>query len=85
MKPSKVEVAIFLEYLQRSTEPLQNAIKGRFEFTNYPLDFAYGVIVGAGVTRCECGKWGDVDELTEDGRPLPCPHMPIDEFEMEGE
>lgn len=76
MNPTKEQAEEFTAYLRTSTESLQDAIKGRFEYTQHPLDFAYGVIIGARITRCECGKWGDVEDLAPDGPPLPCPHNP---------
>jgi len=57
-----------------ANQPLQVVAKGRFLDKEYPFDYAYGLMVGAGLTRCECGLWGNVEDLTENHKPIPCPH-----------
>jgi hypothetical protein len=69
----------FITDLQNSSQPLQVVAAGKFVDKAYPLDYAYGLMIGAGKTRCECGKWGDVKELQIDGQPIPCPHVGPDE------
>ena len=65
----------FLEELRQSTLPLQVVAYGKFTDKQYPLDYAYGLMIGAGLTRCECGIWGNIDDLKKDGLPIPCPHI----------
>jgi len=67
----------FICDLRESHEPLQTVAAGRFEDKQYPLDYAYGLMLGAGLTRCECGVWGDVEDLLIDRVPIPCPHRKI--------
>jgi hypothetical protein len=47
-----------------------------FEGLCHPLDYAWGVIIGAGVDRCPCGVWSFSSEFQEfDGNGIPaCPH-----------
>lgn len=67
----------FLAALRRpgASKPLQEMVEGLFQLKSYPLDYALGLTIGAGLIRCECGLWGDVDDLTENNIPIPCPHQ----------
>lgn len=48
--------------------------EGLFSDKKHPFDYVYGLTIGAGLTRCECGLWGDVEDLIKDGVSIPCPH-----------
>lgn len=69
----------FLNELRKpdANQPLQVIAEGRFPNKQYPLDYAYGLTIGGGLARCECGLWGNVEDLTEGGEPIPCPHKGI--------
>ena len=70
------EETIFLDSLRKPglRKSLDQMAAGLFADQKYPLDYAYGLIIGAGLTRCECGLWGERDELIKDSVPIPCPH-----------
>lgn len=69
------EEKVFLNDLRQSNQPLQVIAAGRFIDKQHPLDYAYGLMIGAALTRCECGIWGKIEDLqSEDGVPLACSH-----------
>lgn len=73
------EEAKFLAALRQpgASKPLQEMAEGLFQKKDYPLDYAYGLTIGAGLIRCECGLWGDIDDLTNDDNIPMCPHEPM--------
>lgn len=79
MNPQKDPFAqekAFLAYLRhQSNLPLREAATGWFKDKEYPLEYAGGLVIGAGLMRCACGKWGKVDELRKEDTLLPCPHQ----------
>lgn len=65
----------FLDDLRRSRQPLHMVAADRFSDKRYPYDYACGLVIGAGLTRCECGTWGKIKYLERNGIPAPCPHV----------
>lgn len=65
----------FLDNLLLTTLPLENAIRDKFSDKMFPLEYATGLVIGAGLTHCKCGRWGYTDDLERDGVQLPCHHL----------
>jgi len=64
----------FLRDLRQSGQSLRSMAAGKFTDKKYPFEYAYGLTIGAGLTRCKCGEWGKVEDLERDGVLLPCRH-----------
>jgi len=70
-----VEEKQFLRDLRQSSQSLRSMVAGKFTDKKYPLEYAYGLTIGAGLTRCKCGEWSKVEDLERDGVLLPCHHL----------